>query len=276
MRKFLVTTMILLVTCRSQALPINNPSDPNLLCDGLFFYGCCGHPSDPYLKWWNAFSLRAGFYGDYVFDRHLKTWESSSRIIERTKMYTNAASIILNIWDRTDIFTTLGETNLTIDTNSSAFGFMNRDRIHLETENEFSWSVGARTKIWECGSTMFGVEGQYFSTHPRVSRIDLAGNRFYPSKGSKYQEWQIGLGIAHRIHLFVPYVGVKWSGCNWRLRGESLALGEEIIRLHSLKNKNHFGFAVGCSLVECEKISLTVEGRWGDEKAVSVFAEGRF
>lgn len=286
MKKLFMTLLTVLTCGATYALPVGNPSDASLLCDGLIWEGHCGDFCDPCLSWCDAFSLRVGFYGDYVFNRHMQldVANAPERDIEHTQLFTNAAFIAGNFWDRFDIFTTLGSTNIFIDTNNKAFGFGGTGRFQIETTSAFSWSIGARGTIWECGCTSLGAEFQYFYTKPDIKRVTLDGEAsVYPGDGfdAKYWEWQFGIGISHRINVFVPYVAVKFAGSRLRFGDARFTFIEddEVERdgeLFRTENKKFCGFAVGVSLIDCEKASLTVEGRFCDEKAVYVNGQIRF
>ena len=283
MKKLFVTILTFLTCGAAYALPVGNPSDASLLCDGLLWKAHCGNPCDPYLTWCDALSLRAGFWGDYVFNRHLKIdHHDTDSDIEHTRIFTNAAFIAANVWDRFDIFTTLGATNLFLDSNAFSFGAFtaNGARIEIETETDFSWSLGARGTIWECGCTSLGAEAQYFSTRPNVRRVTAGAiASVYPDSiiDAKYHEWQVGVGLSHRINMFVPYVAVKWSHAKLRLDNAQPGIpGLPDVTLYNLQNNKDWGYAVGVSLIDCDKASLTVEGRFGDEKAIHVNGQIRF
>jgi len=278
--------MLAVLTCgATYALPVGNPSDASLLCDGLLWEGHCGNPCDPCLGWSDAFSIRFGFYGDYVFNRHLRNDNKSYRKqIEHSQLFTNAGLITANFWDRLDIFTALGATNLFIDTNASAYAdtAFTGARVVIDTETDFSWSLGARGTIWECGCTTLGAEFQYFETKPHVSRVTIAStDSIYPSNvDAKYREWQFGVGLAHRINIFVPYVAVKWSRVRLNFDRATFPFTTPIDAgtaiLYKEENKKDWGYAVGVSLVDCEKASLTIEGRFAGEKALYVNGQVRF
>lgn len=282
MKKLLLTTLVLLSTGAAYALPVGNPSEASLLHEGIWFGGNCNAtpcdtPCDPCASWCDAFSLRLGFYGDYVFNRHLAVRTdrrgNHDKDIEHTSITTNAGYIALNGWDRIDLFGTVGTTNFFIDSNASVFGLGAGSRFKLETSTHFSWSVGARGTLWECGCTSLGIEGQYFQARPDIKRISLADVvTVYPQNAStKYWEWQVGVGISHRINIFVPYIAVKWSGARLDLpAGLDLDAGD------SIRNDKLWGYAVGCSIIDCEKAALTVEGRFADEKALYVNGQIRF
>ncbi|NGX54839.1 MAG: Major outer membrane porin [Chlamydiae bacterium] len=279
--KKLFMTMISVLACGAAfALPVGNPSDASLLCDGVIWEGHCGDPCDPCLTMCDSWSIRVGFYGDYVFNRHLEVDNDNNGQnydIEHTEIYTNAGLIAFNLWDRFDIFATLGASTLYIDTNARAFLGTPGQRFELETETDFSWSIGARATIWECGCTSFGIEGQYFYTKPDIKRITTAAtySAYVDDQfDAKYREWQIGIGVSHRINLLVPYVAVKWAGAKLDL--DDAVISSPSITLWDAESKKVWGFAVGVSLVDCEKVSLTVEGRFADEKAVHVNGQIRF
>ncbi|MCH9627184.1 MAG: Major outer membrane porin [Chlamydiales bacterium] len=272
MKKLYMTMLTVLACGAAYALPVGNPSEASLLCDGLIWEGHCGDPCDPCLNWCDAFSVRVGFYGDYVFNRHMEVDGRGDPDIEHTEIYTNAGYIAVNFWDRFDVFTTLGATNLCIDTNVSAFRLGDGPRIELETDTDFSWSIGVRGTIWECGCTSLGAEAQYFRARPDISRITGSAQLSeYPNVDAKYHEWQVGLGISHRINMLVPYLAVKYSRSEFDMTHVTFQ-GQNFPKLQS---QQHWGYAVGVSLVDCEKASLTVEGRFGDEKAVYVNAQVR-
>jgi major outer membrane protein len=277
MKKLFVTMLSILACGAAYALPVGNPSEASLLRDGLIWEGYCGDPCDPCTNWCDAWSLRIGFYGDYVFNKHLEV-DSDGPDIEDTEIFTNAGYIALNFFDRFDIFTSLGATNILIDANASVFTPLDGPRLVLETETHFSWSLGARATVWECGCTAIGIEGQYFSVQPDITRITTGSTlSVYTDDvlSVRYHEWQVGLGISHRINMLVPYAAVKWSRAHMDFVNEEEIIDSAIF-LDNLNSKNHWGYAVGVSLVDSEKALVTVEGRWGDEKAIYVNGQVRF
>lgn len=297
MKKLFVTLLAVLTCGAAYTLPVGNPSEASLLCDGLFWEGsCCMDPCDPCATWCDAVSFRFGYYGDFVFNRHLRVHhhhEGDGRhhdAIEHTEVFTNAGYLALNVWDRVDIFSTLGATRLRIDTNAKTFitGLpVAGERFHLETRSNFSWSIGARGTVWECGCTSLGIEGQYFQYKPHISRITIAdADSIYfghdDDRGSrlKFQEWQIGFGISHRINILVPYIAAKWSRARLNFEKHHDITGfptvGDTLEFHDLRSRNGWGFAAGVSLVDCEKAAVTVEGRWGNERALYVNGQIRF
>ncbi|ETF40416.1 major outer membrane protein [Chlamydia pecorum IPTaLE] len=268
------------------ALPVGNPAEPSLLIDGTVWEGMSGDPCDPCATWCDAISLRVGFYGDYVFDRVLKTdvpkqftmgpiptsstsAADSATPTERNnaaygkhmhdaEWFTNAGYIALNIWDRFDIFCTLGATSGYFKGNSSSFNLIgligisgsslegkypnaniSNGVVELYTDTTFSWSVGARGALWECGCATLGAEFQYAQSKPRVQELNVLSNvaqftvhkpQGYIGKSLplptnagtsnatdlknatiNYHEWQVGAALSYRLNMLVPYIGIQWS-----------------------------------------------------------------
>nr|AMO26060.1 major outer membrane protein [Chlamydia pecorum] len=268
------------------ALPVGNPAEPSLLIDGTIWEGMSGDPCDPCATWCDAISLRVGFYGDYVFDRVLKTDVSkmflmgtaptspnsaadSNTTAERAnpaygkhmhdaEWFTNAGYIALNIWDRFDIFCTLGATSGYFKGNSSSFNLIgligisgntldqkypnvsiSNGVVELYTDTTFSWSIGARGALWECGCATLGAEFQYAQSKPRVQELNVLSNvaqfTIHKPQGYvgqslplptnagtsnatdlknatiNYHEWQVGAALSYRLNMLVPYIGIQWS-----------------------------------------------------------------
>ena len=293
MKKLLKSALLFAVgsTASLQALPVGNPAEPSLLIDGTMWEGTSGDPCDPCATWCDAISIRAGFYGDYVFDRVLKTDTTKTvddmaaaptqdqqtngptatntsasrnnaaygKHIHDAEWTTNAAYLALNIWDRFDVFCTLGASNGYFKAGSDAFSvvglfglkaatvaqtdlpnvFLTQGVVELYTDTSFSWSIGARGALWECGCATLGAEFQYAQSKPKVETLNVLctpaqftvhkprgyKNQDFPlpqtagtdaatdtkSATIQYHEWQAGLALSYRLNMLVPYLGVKWS-----------------------------------------------------------------
>lgn len=210
-----------------QALPVGNPAEPSLMIDGILWEGFGGDPCDPCTTWCDAVSLRLGYYGDYVFDRVLKTDVAKEfemgkapttadtdkltspttptprpnpaygKHFQDAEMFTNAAFMALNIWDRFDVFCTLGATNGYLKGNSASFNLvglfgaeeqtgalskvipnvsLSQSIVELYTDTAFAWSVGARAALWECGCATLGASFQYAQSKPKVEELNVLCN----------------------------------------------------------------------------------------------------
>ncbi|MBX6679970.1 porin [Chlamydia gallinacea] len=321
MKKLLKSALLFAVgsTASLQALPVGNPAEPSLLIDGTMWEGTSGDPCDPCATWCDAISIRAGFYGDYVFDRVLKTDTTKTvddmaaaptaqdnstqatggiantrtaasrnnvaygKHIHDAEWATNSAYLALNIWDRFDVFCTLGASSGYFKAGSDAFSvvglfglnddatktdlpnvFLTQGVVELYTDTSFSWSIGARGALWECGCATLGAEFQYAQSKPKVETLNVlctpAQFTVHKPRGYKntpfplpldagteaaadtksatiqYHEWQAGLALSYRLNMLVPYLGVKWSRAsfdadNIRIAQPRLASANKILDL---------------------------------------------
>ncbi len=294
--------MLAVLSCGAvQALPVANPAAASLLCDGIFWEGHCGDMCDPCLTWCDAFSMRVGFWGNYEFNRYMETNDTNEhRDVDVTKVIHNAGYVVGNFWDRFDIYGTLGASKIDLwgdmavwdsQSNTAAVTASGQALFHLQTDTDFAWSIGARGTVWECGCTSIGAEFQYLQTRPQLKFFDEYNNDAAVTErmrqafatggyGIKYYDWQIGLGIAHRINMLVPYAAVRWSNAKLDLGKAILNDGTGGIanhtRLDTLRSIKSWGYAVGVSLVDCEKMALTVEGGFAASLEASVIGEIRF
>lgn len=338
-----VLTTSALTSAALQALPLGNPSEASLLIDGVLWEGVATDPCDPCATWCDAISVRLGFYGDYVFDRFFKTSlpevggkedihnPAYDKKMTKSEVFTNAGYLALNIWDRFDVFGTLGATGLHIAGPSSAFNLegilsnatavngvkpftqIGNSCVKLDGKHGFSWSVGVRGSLWECGCATLGGEAQYMGARPNIDTIEVLSNTNPciiqgDNKKAKYSEWQVGLGISYRVNLLTPYMGIKWSRANvdfdaavveqpvsdvvTELPGglntptwvkpssgadAAIAPMENVqLTLNKIKSHKSFGFVVGSTLVDADKVSVTVEARFADERAIHVNSQFRF
>jgi opacity protein-like surface antigen len=251
------------------ALPADNPAGASLA-----LYPTC-----------SGFSLGLGFYGDYVFNRHMRTTTTRGKDIDTTKLFTNAAYLDLNLCDRLDIFTTLGASRLSLNTSLAPFNALDPHPLfEIESSSSFSYSIGARVTLYEWKCLTFGLVGQYFSVKPNIKRIYIAaGAVAYPGNllRTHYSEDQVALGVAYGYNsYFIPYLNVRYAHARWKLANGRLFVIESNTNtfLFNLRNQRHWGAAIGLTLdpIVEEKLYVTTEFRFPDEKAFYVNALMRF
>lgn len=289
--KKLATTLLCMLACSAvYSLPVGNPSESTIYTEGLWGIGSDCDLCDPCSFWFDVWDIRIGYYGDFVFNRNLEVSGNGTgrgHAIRETEINTNAAYLVLNLCDFVDVFGTLGESKLRLQTSEVSWTPDNSfDSIFL-TDSGFSWSIGLRAGLfsWKCFTV--GLEGQYLSAHPEVTKfIDGEFKLFsYFNRDNKvtFSEWQVGLGLSYAILTvspdlaIIPYVATKWSHARFTSRltfsrphNGTLANFE----LFDLKSNKVWGFAAGVTFTMCDLIGITVEGRWGDEKAL--YVNGQF
>ena len=294
--KKLVATVLTVLSCGAvYALPVGNISEASSFTHGLCMESACCDPCDLCFSWCDAWSFRMGFAGDYVFNRNMEL-KNGNGGIGTTEIYTNAGYIAFNMCDRLDIFTRLGASTLNLTANSLVWDYSPFDPSNLGVQSEvsfqtaFSWSIGARATLWECNCFALGLEGEYFQTSPDFDAfMDFSdGTIAYFNSGNNatYKEWQVGLGASYRFATgcptlaLVPYMAVKWAGSSLDM-GDFEFTREELFlkpsgRFADVESSKLWGYAIGMSFTLCDMVGVTVEGRFADEKAVSVNGQFRF
>lgn len=271
-----LTAFLFLSSSALCALPVGNPAEPTFHKVGLFFARDCIVPTycDRGLQWWYALSFRFGFYGDYVYNRHLKIDEAPTfSQIDKTTITTNAGQLILNIFDKCDLFWNLGSTQLSLETSSKDFVPGTNTRFFLLSSSDFSWSLGARGALWQRGCSVLGAEAQYLQAHPTISHISLGDAvSVYPEAKLHYQEWQVGVSFSHSFKWLVPYIGAKYARAKVSFV-DSLLGPVTLLQLNARKN---WGYCVGASVVSWQAASVTAEARFSDEKAFYINTQVRF
>ena len=107
-----------------QALPLVNPADSVMYTNGIFWHDGDRSSDWPCTDdcWLDSFSMRFGFYGDYVFNRNLKvrhgfnpagnvTYQSGGSLI-KTTLSTNAGTMCVNFCDWIEAYVAFGVTNI--------------------------------------------------------------------------------------------------------------------------------------------------------------------
>lgn len=292
MRKLVVTALAVIGCGALYALPLGNPAEPSLYRNGVWWESSCADVCDPCFSWCDAWSLRMGFYGNYVYNRHLQVDDKKAldnvnhKDLDHAQIFTNAGYIALNICDKFDVFTSLGVSRIDLEFNQKLIVPGSIFCARFDWSTTFSWSVGARAVLWQCDCFLLGLEGEYFQTCPDFSRLCTFIN---PSVnqvningvGTKFKEWQVGLGAAYQIMTscprfsMVPYIGVTWSDV--RTEEASFALSPELpVTFPELSADQPWTFVVGNTFSICEMAGVTVEGRFGGESAVAVRGQVRF
>ena len=249
MKKLLALLSGVAATSALFASPVLSPSEAAVHTDGVFFCDDC-----------SCWSLRAGFRGDYVWNRHFNN-------VDGFQLFANEGVLTLNMWDRVDLYGVVGAASQNFTTNVSTGQY---DTADYETST--IWGVGLRATLWEtcwgcCGTTYFGIDGNYEQiTSANALRATRNGALQNAYGTSRFQEWQVSLQAGQRINLLTPYIAIKWSSARASIPGMTNA--------HN--SGRHFGYAVGTMLVDAGRMSITGEARFVDEKAATINAEFRF
>lgn len=246
------------------AAPVGNPAFPQLLKEGYAIPNNC----------WVDFRL--GYEGDFIGDGRMKQYNEGHGRVDNYEQYTNSGTVTLNFLDRLDIYGVFGSTRVSSDWRFEAVDSAVH-RVELETNYHFLWAVGARGILFEWGNTILGIGGRYNATchlKPVWTCIDgnpvsTSGTRF------RWREWQVDLGMTHKIEIFIPYLGLKYSNSHARVGRYSDDIASDSGLLH-MKNRTPVGIIIGCTLTTEKYFMLNVEGRLIDENALTIAGDFRF
>ncbi len=277
--KYILLLHLFLLLGVAEALPVYNPAAASLLSQGVK----CEAPVE-YCCWYDVFSFNLGFTGYYVRDHKMELTGAKSDEIRDFSKRTNAGYIAINTCNRFEIFSTLGATNLLTTIPARGLSVPLNEKVDVRTDTAFSWSVGARATIFQCGCFAFGVEGEYFNTNPNINSTTVASSVGEPNGLSyKYKEWQIGFGAAYRINIssdstaLIPYLAGRYGGTT--VDSASAVFKDpasHTLIFSNMKQLRSWGYAVGITLVGCDKIQVTAEGSFLNETAFLINSTLRF
>lgn len=272
MKKLLMMLSGVLVVSGVSASPVLNPAAPAINTEGVFY--CC--PED----WW---AVRVGFRGDYVFDRKL---EDSSRSYDRYSFYSNEGVLTLNFWKRVDLYGFVGATSQ--DYESKFFGTTGTDELIAEFETKTIWGIGLKALLYHwnwgcnCGTSFITADVNYETVgavQPTTFLFD-GGSADVVGSGmgsNRFRETQISLAWGHRIKKLIPYVAAKWSNAHVSRASILLTGGPGgDVSMSGLDNQRHWGWALGVSLVDVCRMTVSAEARFVDETAMTVTGSFRF
>jgi major outer membrane protein len=240
------------------ALYNGNPSAPDIIDEALF---SCQD---------NFFVIKAGYQGDYVFDRKLAARKGITGRMDQSQIGMNQGVLTLNLQDRFEIYGSVGAMNAFLSDRPHVDG----QRRQYETHDELTWGVGGRCLIVPFKNIDFGVDACYQYANPHLAWNAINGVAYKTRGRLKYEEWQVGLGLSYHIDFFTPYLAVKYSNV-WakmsHIRPDILPVSH-----FKMKSREHFGLALGCTLSNGKIFDLTGEVRLFDEQAVSVAGNIKF
>lgn len=244
------------------AAPVGNTSAPDLIEKGILTsYG-------------NTVDFRLGYEGDFVTDGRMK--QANGERVDCYKQDTNSGTATFNIQHRMDIYGVFGLSQTRAD-----WRFVNPAdqviRIKIETDSSLLWAAGLRAILVEWCNTSLGCGGRYSSCDYQLSSCTSDGTAAATAGAQvQWREWQINLDMSYKIHLFTPYIGVKYSHARTELNQFSVPIGVKGAKSNDLQNRDPVGLYLGCGLSNGKYVLFNIEGRLIDEEALTFSADIRF
>jgi hypothetical protein len=269
MKKFALVSSLLAASSALFAAPVGNPAFSQLLQEGYFI---------PNHYW---VDLRLGYEGDFVGDARMKQQEEGSGRVDNYRQDTNSGLVTVNFLDRLDVYTVLGSTRVCADWRFIEPGPLT-NRVAMETSYHFSWAVGGRGILYEWGNTILGIGGRYNRTCLKPVWMTINGIPM-PTAGTRlhWREWQVDLDISHKIDLFIPYIGIKYSNAHtkvgtFKMGAVPIAISNSGSGALHMTNRTPVGLVIGCALTTGKFFMLNIEGRLIDEEAATIVGDFRF
>lgn len=239
-----------------------NPAQPTLAKDGII-------KSPP--TW---YCLRVGYLSDWLYYQKYRTEFPSPGThppSNYTKLSTDAAIVTLDFKNRLDLTTLLGSSQIQIDED-------------VYTKRQFSWGVGAKWMIYKSQVFCVGLDLKYFESAQKPLFFVGDGYAYNILSDFKleYTEMQAALGAAYRTKLFSPYIYLSYLYSKINPKPYSVIVQIPTFDLsaetlsNSIINQRRWGMAVGGTLLDGKKATLTVESRFFNQNGLSVSGEVRF
>jgi hypothetical protein len=241
------------------ALYLGNPASPDMVEKGLFI------AEDAFLD------FKIGYQVDFIFDKRLKSYAGARSRVDTFEGQLTQGVFTVNCVDRIEGYASVGSME-------SCFSHRPRPQHFIreyQTNYRVTWGVGGRILVYEWGNSFLGIEGGYQWAYPHIKWDALNGTSFTTDATMRYREWQIGVGFAHRIEMLIPYLAVKYSNVQAKLSSlrHNLALSHSHFKM---RNRDHFGLVLGCTLTTGKWFDANIESRMIDEQAVSLAGNLKF
>lgn len=247
-----------------QGAPIGNPAAPGLVQKGIL------------LSSQAPLSVRSGYEGDFVSDGRMKQFDQGTGRVDCYQQDTNSGTVTCNLYDRVDLYGVFGSSATEADWRFT--DSLNQiHRVELKTQEAFLWAVGGKAILYQWRHLFVGMGGRYSFSRYSPDHLTVDGTSQSVAGGDlQWREWQIQADIGCKIHIFTPYIGIKYLNAQTRINGFSVPIAADGTGSDSLKNRVPVGLYLGCGLTNGSYFFVNVEGRLIDEEAVTVSADLRF
>jgi hypothetical protein len=244
---------------RGFALYFGNPAEPAAIQEALVI------PEDAFVF------VKVGYETDLIFDKRLKCYDGASGRVDLFKTLMNQGVITLDFLDRFEVYGSVGATQSYFTHRPNSAHLMRE----YQTNSSTTWGVGGRVLLFEFKDFSVGMGGSYQWANPHVKWDALSGDAFTTDARMKYREWQVGLGCAYQVEMFIPYLAVKFSDVSAKVSSlrPNLNLNHSSFRM---RNRDRFGLVLGVTLAATRGFDMTIESRLIDEEALSIVLNMEF
>ncbi len=246
MRRFL-KALLVLWHASLLASYVGNPALPDLPEYGIF------------IKEDAPLGFSSSYIGEYCFNSKMEWQEGPSTKVDESKFFLQMGEFSFNFINRIEPYFALGASSFDIKDNRGPLG-----KVDLTTKSNFTWKVGSRVSLLYFKKVNLGIEASFLQTNSHVDILKVNTVRVKKPKDFSYKKWQVSMGVTYPLSWFHPYVGLSYQS----FRSE--------IQNIELEPKNHIGPYVGFTANQNKLGSLSIEGRFVNETAITLDAKLRF
>lgn len=239
-----------------------------------------GNPSQPFVQKTGLvketpsnWSFRLSYFGDYVYnqsfhDEILISDQPSS--LSNIQMWTQAGMLTFNMANRVDVYAILGGTRL--------------DGFDSYCPQDLSWGAGVKVNFYNYKRWRLGCDFKYFATNlfPKFIKQNNLAYNLITDLAYDYYELQGAVGLSYFTKHFSPYINGTYLHAKL-----SPTPNEFVMQSPTRKRKisgeiatsissNHFGVAIGATILDLRKASINIEWRAINQNAINVNGEFRF
>ena len=213
--------------------------------------------------------------GSFLYDnftRKIKGGGEDAKI--NANFYGGQINFIL--FNRFDLYALLGGVN-----NAEIKGNDSGSDWKLEFNDKLMWGLGLSGMIYEwekIGIQIFGDANYRQSTNIGDKSLTIDGDTYSPGEygvvsKTKWQEWQVALGVSKTFKYFVPYAGVAYSDIK---ASTEVTYSGDTYGSDKAESKGKVGPFIGVTIIPLKGVSIDLGGRFVDEAAFSAKATVRF
>lgn len=149
--------------------------------------------------------------------------------------------------------------------------------IDVELDQGFAFAMGFGIDLWQHGGgeTALRLGGEWRGTSADIEEIKVDAVLIGEHEGeAELSEWQVSLTLSEEFDRLTPYVGLRYSDSD--LDWEDVTLYGTPLKVSSAENAENFGVFVGVNYLLADDLAVTLEGRFIDEKSVTIAGKVRW
>ena len=238
------------------AAPVGNPSFPAIIEEGFII---------PDFKWVN---FRLGYQVYDVEDLVMQFDDLAKENdfhLRKIKAFSNTGIFTLNIKERLDLYTEIGSFRIEPE-------FRNSTALYVsKSENDMLYRAGAKLIFFEIFDftlagdvkySLFWASSSFLTRNDRPINDDLKFS---------LKEWQIAVGLAQKISILRPYIGVAYRDTQIKIKNAPFVITDL-----QLTFEKKAGLFLGTSASLGSYVMINAEIRLVNERSSSFLVELRF